>query len=41
MKKTHSVTYAVILGVAKWHVVLFEDAILIKITTISMLFVFK
>ena len=28
-------------GVAKWHVVLFEGALLIKITTISMLFVFE
>ena len=28
-------------GVAKWHAVLFEGALLIKITTISMLFVFE
>ena len=27
--------------VTKWHVVLFEGALLIKITTISMLFVFE
>ena len=31
----------VIPGVAKWHVVLFESVLLMKIATISMLFVFK
>ena len=33
--------FAIIFGVAKWHEVLFEGALLIKITTISVLFVFE
>ena len=33
--------FVVIPRVAKWHAVLFEDALLIKFTTISMLFVIK
>ena len=41
--KTAIVTryFAILPGVTKWHVVLFEGALLIKITTISMLFVFE
>ena len=33
--------FAIISGVVKWHAVLFEGALLIKNTTISMLFVFE
>ena len=33
--------FAIIPGVAKWHAVLFEGALLMKITAISMLFVFE
>ena len=33
--------FSIISGVAKWHAVLFEGELLIKITTVSMLFVFE
>ena len=33
--------FTIISGVAKWHAILFEGVLLIKITTISMLLVFE
>ena len=33
--------FTIISGVTKWHAVLFKGALLINITTISMLFVFE